>query len=143
MSMDSTHNMPGPPKDQKAAEEALTKLLREATAIASDRCTDMARSNTLRAAGPSVDAMLGPVADLKDDRFPGTPSPGRPADHRPGADGAGHCQSAGGRKGHPSQDFSPATKADRGAGAEAIAEATVASGAKDFRSEERRVGKEC
>src|SRR6266536_2592415 len=79
MSMDSTHNMPGPPKDQKAAEEALTKLLREATAIASDRCTDMARSNTLRAAGPSVDAMLGPVADLKDDRFPGTPSPGRRA----------------------------------------------------------------
>ncbi len=45
-----------PPKDQKAAEEALTKLLREAN-IASDRCTDMARSDALRAAGPSGSRM--------------------------------------------------------------------------------------
>ena len=70
--MDSRPSIPGPPQDQKATEEALTKLLREATAIASDRRTD-----ALRAAGPSIDAMLGPVADLKDDRFPGTPSPGK------------------------------------------------------------------
>jgi len=40
-------------------------------------------------------------------------------------------QSAGGREGHPSQDFSAATKADRCADAEATAESTVASGAND------------
>ncbi len=77
--MDSTPSMPGPPKDQKAAEEALTKLLQEATAITSDRRTDMTRLDALRAAEQSVDAMLGPVADLKGDRFSGTPSPGRRA----------------------------------------------------------------
>jgi chemotaxis protein histidine kinase CheA len=77
--MDSRPSIPGPPQDQKAAEEALTELLREATAIASDRRTDMARSDALRAAEPSIDAMLGPVADLKDDRFPATSSPGKRA----------------------------------------------------------------
>jgi hypothetical protein len=77
--MDSRPSIPGPPKDQKATEEALTKLLQEATAIASDRRTDMARSDALRAAEPSIDAMLGPVADLKDDRFPATSSPGKRA----------------------------------------------------------------
>jgi hypothetical protein len=79
MPMDSRPSIPGPPQDQKAAEEALTELLREATAIASDRRTDMARSDALRAAEPSIDAMLRPAADLKDDRFPGTPSPGKRA----------------------------------------------------------------
>jgi hypothetical protein len=77
--MDSRPSIPAPLQDQKATEEALTKLLREATAIASDRRTDMARSDALRAAEPSIDAMLGPVADLKYDRFPGTPSPGKRA----------------------------------------------------------------
>ncbi len=74
--MDSRPSIPGPPKDQNAAEEALTKLLQEATAIASDRRTDMTRSDALRAE-PSVDATLGPVADLRGDRFSGTPSPGK------------------------------------------------------------------
>src|SRR6266699_5999537 len=77
--MDSRPSIPGPPKDQKAAEEALTKLLQEATAIASDRRTDMTRLDALRAAEPSVDATLGPVADLRGDRVSGTPSPGKRA----------------------------------------------------------------
>jgi hypothetical protein len=77
MPMDSKPSMPGSLKDQKATEEALTRLLREATAIA-DRRTDMARSDALRARS-QIDAMLGPVAHLKDDRFPGTPSPGKRA----------------------------------------------------------------
>jgi hypothetical protein len=64
------------PKDQKAAEEALSRLLREATAIASDRRTD---SDALPVAEPSLDATLRP-ADLKDVRFlSDTPSPGRRA----------------------------------------------------------------
>src|SRR6266567_3219865 len=71
--MDSRPSIPGPAKDQNAAEEALTKLLQEATAIASDRRTDM----TALRAEPSVDATLGPVADLRGDRFSGTPSPGK------------------------------------------------------------------
>jgi hypothetical protein len=51
----------------KAAEEALSRLLQEATAIASDRRTDMA-GFAIRVAGPSIDATL-PSAELKDDRF--------------------------------------------------------------------------
>src|SRR6266571_8088698 len=73
--MDSRPSIPGPAKDQNAAEEALTKLLQEATAIASDRRTDM----TALRAEPSVDATLGPVADLRGDRVSGTPSPGKRA----------------------------------------------------------------
>ena len=51
----------------KAVEEALSRVLQEATAIASDRRTDMAGS-ALRVAGPSIDATLH-SAELKDDRF--------------------------------------------------------------------------
>ncbi len=51
----------------KAAQEALSRVLQEATAIASDRRTDMARS-ALRVAGPSIDATLH-SAEIKDDRF--------------------------------------------------------------------------
>ena len=51
----------------KAAEEALSRVLQEATAIACDRRTDMAGS-ALRVAGPSIDATLH-SAELKDDRF--------------------------------------------------------------------------
>jgi hypothetical protein len=62
----------------KAAEEALSRVLQEATAIASDRRTDMARS-ALRVAGPSIDATLH-SAELKDDRFQSVrPSFGRRA----------------------------------------------------------------
>ncbi len=62
----------------KAAEEALSRVLQEATAIASDRRTDMARS-ALRVAGPSFDATLH-SAELKDDRFQSVrPSFGRRA----------------------------------------------------------------
>ena len=62
----------------KAAEEALSQLLQEATAIASDRRTDMAGS-AIRVAGPSIDATLH-SAELKDDRFQSVrPSFGRRA----------------------------------------------------------------
>jgi hypothetical protein len=84
--MDST---PGPTQvnahqdsgkeDRKAFEDALSKVLEEATALASDRRTDIAGSDALPVAEPSLDATLRP-ADLKDVRFlSDTPSPGRRA----------------------------------------------------------------
>ena len=60
----NTHQHSG---EIKAVEEALSRVLQEATAIASDRRTDMAGS-ALRVAGPSIDATLH-SAELKDDRF--------------------------------------------------------------------------
>jgi hypothetical protein len=44
--MDSRPSIPAPPQDQKATEEALTKLLREATAISTcTSCRTVARGN--------------------------------------------------------------------------------------------------
>jgi hypothetical protein len=61
-----------------AAEQALSRLLQEATAIASERRTDVAGS-ALRIAGPSIDATLH-SAERKDDRFQSVgPSFGRRA----------------------------------------------------------------
>ncbi len=62
----------------KAVEEALSRLLQEASAIGSDRRTDIAR-----AAQPSIDATLH-SAELKDDRFQSVrPSFGRRASRSP------------------------------------------------------------
>jgi hypothetical protein len=62
----------------KAVEEDLSRVLQEATAIASDRRTDMAGS-ALWATGPSIDATLH-SAELKEDRFQSVrPSFGRRA----------------------------------------------------------------
>jgi hypothetical protein len=62
----------------KAAQEALSRVLQEATAIASDRRADMAGS-ALRVVGPSIDTTLH-SAEPKDDRFQSVrPSFGRRA----------------------------------------------------------------
>src|SRR5215510_13703999 len=56
------------PAPKQAEKDALSRVLQEAIAIASDRRTDMANSGHLRAAEPSLDATLGP-ADLRADRL--------------------------------------------------------------------------
>ncbi len=66
----------------KAVEEALSRLLQEASAIGSDRRTDIPGS-AIRAAQPSIDATLH-SAELKDDRFQSVrPSFGRRASRSP------------------------------------------------------------
>src|SRR5262245_54560108 len=68
--------MPAPKPCEK---EALSRVLQEVIAIASDRRTDMPSSDHLRATEPSVDATLG-SADLRADRLlSDTPSGGRRA----------------------------------------------------------------
>ena len=63
--------------DVKALEQALSKLVGEGTASASERRAQMAGSDAVRADEPSLHATFRP-ADVKNDRFLGdTPSPRR------------------------------------------------------------------